>query len=237
VLLLFAEHVGGAEFEPLSTTGVPLATRDDWREVLATAREIGTTTVWLAFHGLAEVHDAVVARLGVFAETCLAIERSHTAGLRVGANVFVTKRNLPRIAEFAVALQDLRLDEMSWEPASFTPTPRGRQFERQRPALQDLQPHVETILSCTNMSRDRWPALDDFTEAAHRQRALDGDWPTYDPPARSEVGLAPDQTHGHRFPTSLPRGGRLRTGHPNNGRQSAARDLKDVLHVRWGSPR
>jgi hypothetical protein len=37
----------------------------------------------------------VVARLGAFAETCLAVERSHTAGLRVGANVFVTKRNLP----------------------------------------------------------------------------------------------------------------------------------------------
>jgi hypothetical protein len=131
----------------------------------------------------------VVARLGAFAETCLAVERSHTAGLHVGANVFVTKGNLPRIAEFAVALQNLRLDEMNWEPASFTPTPRGRQFEPQRPALQDLQPHVETILSCTNMSRDRWPALDDYTEAAHRQRALDGDWPTYDPPARSEVGL------------------------------------------------
>ena len=33
VLRLFADHVGAAEFEPLSTTGVPLAVREDWRAV------------------------------------------------------------------------------------------------------------------------------------------------------------------------------------------------------------
>jgi hypothetical protein len=33
-------------FEPLSTTGVPLALCPDWAEVLATCRELGTTVVW-----------------------------------------------------------------------------------------------------------------------------------------------------------------------------------------------
>jgi hypothetical protein len=50
VLGVFADHVGAAEFEPLSTTGVPLAVREDWRELLAAAAELGTTTVWVAFH-------------------------------------------------------------------------------------------------------------------------------------------------------------------------------------------
>jgi hypothetical protein len=41
--------VGAAEFEPLTTTGVPLATRQDWRQLLAAAAELGTTTVWVAW--------------------------------------------------------------------------------------------------------------------------------------------------------------------------------------------
>jgi hypothetical protein len=45
VLGLFADHVGAAEFDPLATTGVPLATREDWRELLAAAARLGTTTV------------------------------------------------------------------------------------------------------------------------------------------------------------------------------------------------
>jgi hypothetical protein len=49
---VFADHVGAAEFEPLSTTGVPLAVGEDWLQMLATAARLGTTTVWVAFHGL-----------------------------------------------------------------------------------------------------------------------------------------------------------------------------------------
>jgi hypothetical protein len=52
LLRLFADHVGAAEFEPLSTTGVPLAVRQDWQELLAAAAQLGTTTVWVTFHGI-----------------------------------------------------------------------------------------------------------------------------------------------------------------------------------------
>ena len=38
ILRLFAGHVGAAEFEPLATTGVPLATRTDWRQPPGLAR-------------------------------------------------------------------------------------------------------------------------------------------------------------------------------------------------------
>lgn len=34
ILRLVADQVGAAEFEPLATTGVPLATRQDWSELL-----------------------------------------------------------------------------------------------------------------------------------------------------------------------------------------------------------
>jgi hypothetical protein len=50
LLRLFAGQVGAAEFEPLATTGVPLAVRQDWQQVLAAAATLGTTTIWVAFH-------------------------------------------------------------------------------------------------------------------------------------------------------------------------------------------
>jgi hypothetical protein len=40
LLRVFADHVGAAEFEPLSTTGVPLAIRQDWLELLAVLQRL-----------------------------------------------------------------------------------------------------------------------------------------------------------------------------------------------------
>ena len=39
---VFGLFAGLTEFEPLATTGVPLALREDWREVLEAARAVGT---------------------------------------------------------------------------------------------------------------------------------------------------------------------------------------------------
>jgi hypothetical protein len=189
VLRLFVQHVGAGEFEPFSTTGVPIAMRDDWLELLGTLKELGSTTVWLAFHGLRQTHDEVVARQGAFDETCVSVERAHAAGLRVGANVFVTKTNLRELDELAETTRHIGLDEMSWEPAGFTPTPRGRRFEAHRPTLEDLAPHAEGVVPLTSVYRDRWANLAAYTEAAHRQRALDGLWPAFDPPPKDGVSL------------------------------------------------
>jgi hypothetical protein len=57
ILRLVRDHVGAAEFEPLATTGVPLAVREDWKDVLVAAANLGTTTVWVAFHGIGTEHD------------------------------------------------------------------------------------------------------------------------------------------------------------------------------------
>lgn len=125
ILRLFADHVGAAEFEPLATTGVPLATRDDWREVLDAAAKLGTTTVWVAFHGIGTDHDRQVNRPGAYGETCRAIQRVHAAGLRAGCNVFVTKANAPQAERLLGALQRLEIDEMAWEPATYYPRREG----------------------------------------------------------------------------------------------------------------
>ena len=187
VLELFAGHVGAAEFEPLATTGVPLATRPDWAEVLAAAARLGTSTVWVAFHGVGVEHDRQVNRSGAWAETCLAVERTHAAGLRAGANVFVTRANAPDAGRLLDALERLALDGMAWEPAEFYPTPRGRRYERLRPEPADLLPVADRILRRSLFHRHAWADLEGHTEAAWAARALAGDWPP-PPPGLAQAG-------------------------------------------------
>jgi hypothetical protein len=178
VLRLFADHVGPAEFEPLSTTGVPLAVREDWPELLTTAATLGTTTVWVTFHGLAVEHDRQVNRTGAFAETCLAIQRVHAVGLRAGANVFVTTANAGQAERLLQALQRLGVEEMAWEPATYYPTPRGRHNERLRPQLAELLPLANRIRQLSPFHAAAWANLEAHTEAAWVARVLAGDWPS-----------------------------------------------------------
>jgi hypothetical protein len=177
LLRLFADHVGAAEFEPLSTTGVPLALREDWPELLAAAATLGSTTVWVAFHGLGVEHDRQVNRPGAYAETCLAIQRVHTAGLRAGANVFVTTANAGQAERLLETLERLGVDQMAWEPATYYPTPRGRRNEHLRPRLSDLLPLADRICQLSPFHRDAWANPEAYTEAAWVARALAGDWP------------------------------------------------------------
>jgi hypothetical protein len=178
ILRLFADHVGAAEFEPLATTGVPLATREDWKGVLAAAAELGTTSVWVAFHGIGVQHDRQVDRPGAYAETCLAIQRVHAVGLRVGCTVFVAKPNAPQAERLLGALQRLEIDGMSWEPATYYPTARGRRNERLRPELAELLPLATRIRALSPFHHDAWANLEAHTEAAWARRALAGDWPS-----------------------------------------------------------
>jgi hypothetical protein len=111
VLRLFARYPGetllgegGPMFQPLSTTGAPLALRPNWREVLAACRELGTTVVWPAVHGWGETHDRMVHRTGAYQETLLGIDRMRTAGMEVGCNVFLTCDN---VAQFDAITTDL----------------------------------------------------------------------------------------------------------------------------------
>ena len=179
LLRLFADHVGAAEFEPLSTTGVPLAVREDWQQVLAAAAGLGTTTVWVAFHGLGVEHDRQVNRPGAFTETCLAIQRVHSVGLRAGSNVFLTTANAGQAERLLGALGRLEVDQMWWGPATYYPTARGRRNEPLRPRPSELLSLADRICQLSPFDHDVWANLEAHTEAVWVRRALAGDWPTW----------------------------------------------------------
>ena len=180
----------GTIFQPWPTTGVPLAVREDWRDVLDAAAGTGTSHLWLAFHGVGEVHDRQVNHRGAYAATCLAAERARAAGLSVGCNVFLTIASLPQLEELTATVRRLADTGKSFETAGYLPTPRSRRNERLRPALPDLLPVASRIAELDmSGSCGRWNSLETRTEAAYVQQALAGDWP--DPPdcAPGELAL------------------------------------------------
>jgi hypothetical protein len=181
LLRLFADHVGAAEFEPLSTTGVPLATRQDWRELLAAAAKLGTTTVWTAFHGIGVEHDRQVNRAGAFTETCLAVQRVHAAGLRAGCNVFLTKASTPQAERLLDALQRLEIDGMWWGPATYIRQPGHAATSTCAPSHRTCARSLpgSGSAACSTTTCGPTSSLEDYTEAAWARRALAGDWPTW----------------------------------------------------------
>jgi hypothetical protein len=118
VIRLFAQHLG-EPYDPILTPGTPLASRDDWEEIILAAKECGAKALWVAFHGFGEEHDRQLNRPGAFEETCVAVRRAQDCGLGTGANVFLTKPNLRDFARLHAVLFALQLGEMSIAPAAY----------------------------------------------------------------------------------------------------------------------
>ena len=159
---------GRTMFEPLTTTGVPLAVREDWREVLRAAADTGTVNLWVALHGVGEVHDRQVNRGGAYAETCLAIRRARSAGLSVGGNIFLTTASLAQLDELTAVRRRLPVNAaLVFTVAGFLPTPRSRRNEQLRLALPDLLPHAARMAELTAPAQ---PRLVGQPRGVHRSR-------------------------------------------------------------------
>lgn len=189
VLDLFGSHGGAHLFEPFITTGVPLATREDWPEVLAAVRRNGAKSVWVHVHGTGDTHDETVARAGAYEDTLLAVRRSTEAGFRAGANVFVTGANVGQIEAAIADLSAVGAAGFSVEVAKYYPHARLRHMEAIRPTLADLRP-VERFLRegrYVNYAQDIWNDLENRTEDAWYRKAVHGELQDEDDRARYVV--------------------------------------------------
>ena len=165
---------------PVPTTGVPLAKRDDWRELLETLLSLGTSTLWFAFHGAYEVHDHAVLRKGAYRDSLRAIELTRQTEMRAGCNLFVTKENVHQFDQLVADLQQSGIQEIIPCLYGFLPNSRGRRSEPLRPEWRNVQPLVEKLDSIpeTEFWRPLWYELPHkHTESWYVQQALQGTWP------------------------------------------------------------
>jgi hypothetical protein len=179
VMKLFHDLWGVVE-TPVPTTGVPLATRDDWREFLEILLSLGTSSLWFAFHGADEVHDHAVLRKGAYRESLHAIELTRQTEMRAGCNLFVTKENVHQFDKLVTDLQQAGIQEIIPCLYNFTPNARGRNSEPLRPEWQDVQPLVGKLdaIPETEFWRPFWYELPHkHTESWYVLQALEGTWP------------------------------------------------------------
>lgn len=158
--------------DPITTPGPALALREDWEELLSGAKDLGTTALWFAFHGLDEIQDRAIGRKGAFAEAITAIERGKSAGFRCGANVFITTDNLHQIPQMMGLFSSVGLDSLSIEPAGYRPHPRGREYYSLRPELAQLIPYAGMFAEESSWHKEAWRDLDKCTEAYYVDQAL-----------------------------------------------------------------
>lgn len=179
VLRLFHE-IWHDHSQPFTTTGVPLATRPDWREILDTLRELHVSTLWFAFHGAGTTHDRAVMRQGAYRESLRAVELTRQAGMETGCNLFVTTESIGQFDQLVADLQQAGMQEIIPCLYGFTPNARGRHSEPLRPTWQDVEELPEKLESIpeTRLWRRFWRELPQkHTEAWYVELALAGAWP------------------------------------------------------------
>lgn len=189
ILRLFHD-VWQDDCQPLPTTGVSLATRPDWREILETLRDLNAPTLWFAFHGADEVHDRAVMRKGAYRESLRAVELTREADMKSGCNLFITKENIQQFDRLVADLQHAGMQEIIPQVYGFTPNARGRHTEPLRPEWRDVEPLVEKLdaIPETCFWRPFWRELPHkHTESWYVEQALAGTWSDEPDPARPDA--------------------------------------------------
>jgi len=177
VLVLF-QQLWEVAFDPLPTTGVPLATRPDWREILAPLRSYCVPMLWFAFHGTGEVHDCMVQRQGAYLESLRAVALARQAQVHTGCNLFLTTENVSHFDQLVADLLQAGMESIDPCIYGFTPNARGRLTERVRPTWQEVQPILAQLdtLPVDDLVRRGWRE-EVHPESWFVQQALSGSWP------------------------------------------------------------
>lgn len=185
LIRLFSSYADQQMFDPLVTPGPIPARREDWEEILNGVRDLGTTTLWLSFHGMNDVHDRIANCEGAFADTITTIERAKSVGLSCGTNLFVSSANAHEIPDILQFFRSVGIGGISAEVVNYCAHPRGRAYEALRPELDQLLPQAESLAGATRSYKDFWSNIEQHTEAYYINEALtkresDLAWPKTD---------------------------------------------------------
>lgn len=204
----------GMEVEPLPTSGIALAVKEDWQAILATVKELEIPFLVLSFHGIGEVHDRAVNRKGAYNELLTAMQRIKDSGLAFQANVFITKESAP---QFPVLINDVigkDHEKILIYFAHYNATARGRAYEKSRVEFDDLAAISETQMhycgyAPDEINREHYLSdLEQMTEASLVKQALNLT-------AEERIGLRPAEPSPKNIWLTVTENFDLYTGHGN----------------------
>ena len=157
------------------TTGIPIASRDDWEHVLAAYRRAGVRQLEFTLHGPEGLHDRVVSRDGAFQSHNKAVRRAKASGFEARLNLMVSKPMLRQFRDTMDTVERNPYDHRRAAIPGYAPNERLRRFERFRPELHDLVPHADFFRAfCDDKAGDskRWKSIAESTEEKAYQELL-----------------------------------------------------------------
>lgn len=151
----------------IPTSGLPIATRTDWENVLKVLADVGIRELQLTLHGSGKLHDRATNLEGAFDLQRKALDRIKEKGFRAHLNLIVSKSLLDCFEE---TLRVIELDGYHYRRAlipGYAPCPRLRDFEFQRPELSEVRPILDELIQlCDNKEQDaiHWQQAEQCTE-------------------------------------------------------------------------
>jgi hypothetical protein len=162
------------EMPTFPTTGIPIATRSDWEEVLETLRTIGTNEFEFTLHGPEHIQNKATNHPKAFEFHSLAVRRARAYGFGTALNLMVTKDMLQYFEETMEVVRSNGYGRKRTAVPCYEPTPRLRRFEIRRPNLEDVEPFREYLSSFCDGGIDAkyWENVDKYAERNVRHDIL-----------------------------------------------------------------
>lgn len=105
-LLSYARKMGIVHLPLLSTNGIGLVTRTEWKEILDEFRRSGVKVLNMSLFGEKDYHNWFAGRNDSYQLIRRAAQRAKDMGFRLKWNLFVTSQNADQIARLAEELED-----------------------------------------------------------------------------------------------------------------------------------
>lgn len=154
----------------MPTSGIPIAIRDDYKDLFDTLLKLGQNILCFSLHGIGNTHDMAVGRKGAFEELKIAMERAKAAGLQYIFNVFLTKQNINQFMEMKDFLHKAGIDKAMVCIAKYCPVKRSRKYDEIRVEYSDLIPLQNELKELDSLNG--FENIEEYTEAAHYRKAV-----------------------------------------------------------------
>jgi sulfatase maturation enzyme AslB (radical SAM superfamily) len=164
----------GYESNEMPTSGIPIAIREDYKELLNGLKENGLKGFNIVLHGIGQTHDRAVGCKDAFEKIKLAVERIEAAELTCGFGVLLTKINIHQLKQIKDFIRSCGTEKAFFNVATYISGNRLHKYDEIRPEYADILPFVDEIKEMCTENFINSETLEDNTEKAYYAKAIEG---------------------------------------------------------------
>ena len=155
----------------IPTSGIPIAIREDYKELLDGLVENKVTNLHFALHGMGATHDTAVNCKDAFEKLTISIERTKAAGMICTFVVYLNKTSIYQLKEIKKFLFNYEI-KPSFMIARYISGKRLRKYDEIRVEYSDIVSNWEEM--CELYPDVNIEAYKNSTEAAFYEKAIQG---------------------------------------------------------------